>query len=349
MQPGEKPKRVTMTQVATLAGVSVMTVSYTFNRPDRVSEDRRAKVLAAAAALGYGGPDPAAKSLRYGSTRVLGLILGEHLTYAFEDPQAASFLAGVAEVCAQWGYGLLMVPVTGAADDPKRVVGAAVDAFIVWTTTDDDPVLDAVVTAQRPAVIHGSSSQKSPYSVSIDNRAAAFAMATQTFAHAKRPAVISFPLDRTRAPVLTTGIDPETALFPVTRERLLGYRDAAQTLGIPWSSVLVGVSATNNTREAQALAAQMLALDPPIDAIAAMSDQQAIGVLNAAKAARVSVPDRLTVSGWDDAPAAAQHLLSSVKQDLRAQGVACARLALGEPSPSFTDDWSIVIRSSTAK
>ncbi|MFD0579013.1 LacI family DNA-binding transcriptional regulator [Dactylosporangium darangshiense] len=49
-------KRVTLAQVAELAGVSVMTASYTYNRPGRVSDDARSKVLAAAAELGYSDP-----------------------------------------------------------------------------------------------------------------------------------------------------------------------------------------------------------------------------------------------------------------------------------------------------
>ena len=80
--------------------MSVMTASYTYSRPERVSEQARSKVLAAAARLGYAGPDPSARSLRRGRTQTLGVVMGEHLTYAFDDPQAVQFLAGVAEVCA---------------------------------------------------------------------------------------------------------------------------------------------------------------------------------------------------------------------------------------------------------
>src|SRR5919199_819698 len=98
-----------------------MTASYTYKRPDRVSEQSRTKVLAAAALLGYPGPDPSARSLRRGRTHTLGVVLGEHLSYAFDDPQAVSFLAGVADVCAEHGHGLTIVPITGADDDVRRV------------------------------------------------------------------------------------------------------------------------------------------------------------------------------------------------------------------------------------
>src|SRR4051812_25876470 len=175
------PRRVTLAQVADLAGVSVMTASYTYNRPERVSDGSRARVLAAAAQLGYAGPDPSARSLRRGSTLTLGVVLGEHLHYAFDDPGAVSFLAGVAEVCAATGYGMSILPITGADDDAVRVTTAAVDGFIVWTTSDDDPVVAAVRTTGRPAVVHGGPAVPGLGLVSIDNRAAAHAVGVLAF------------------------------------------------------------------------------------------------------------------------------------------------------------------------
>jgi DNA-binding LacI/PurR family transcriptional regulator len=336
-----------MAQVADRAGVSVMTVSYTYNRADRVSIESRNKVLHAAAELGYAGPDPAARSLRYGSTRTLGVILGEHLTYAFDNPQAVAFLAGIAEVCADRGYGMLIVPTAGTADDSVRVGQAAVDAFVIWTMTDDDPVLDAVSASGRPAVIHGGPARGGLQLVSIDNRAAAFAMGMKTFAGARRPAILSFPLDSARQTVIASGVDPETVQFPVTRDRLLGYRDAIIALGLEWSDVVVAATATNDEREAESLAEQLLSVDHPVDAIAAMSDEQAVGVLTAAATMGVSIPRALAVSGWDDSRAAAANRLSSVAQDLRAQGASAARLALGAQDEAAPVEWSVVLRSTT--
>src|SRR3954467_15567469 len=104
------PRRPTMSQVAEAAGVSVMTVSYAYAQPDRVSADTAARVRAAAAELGYPGPHPGARSLRRGRAGSIGVVLGEPLAYAFDDRQAAGFLAGVAEVCATQAVGLTLVP-----------------------------------------------------------------------------------------------------------------------------------------------------------------------------------------------------------------------------------------------
>src|SRR4051812_12683664 len=155
MQNGDATRRLgrrrpTMSDVARAAGVSAMTVSYVYSRPGRVSEPTAAKVRQAARRLGYPGPHPGARSLRRGRAGTVGVVLGEPLTYAFDDPQAARFLAGVAGVCATERVGLTLVPITGAADDVERVREAAVDAFVVWTTADDDPVVDAVAATGLP-------------------------------------------------------------------------------------------------------------------------------------------------------------------------------------------------------
>jgi DNA-binding LacI/PurR family transcriptional regulator len=340
-------KRVTLAQVAELAGVSVMTASYAYNQPNRVSDQARSKVLAAAAQLGYAGPDPKARSLRRGSTLTLGVVMGEHLSYAFEDPGAVSFLAGIAEVCADRGYGMTILPITGAAEDVARIRGAAVDGFIVWTTSDDDPILAAVQAMKRPAVVHGGPAVHGLGLVSIDNRAAACAVGAVAFAGAKRPAVVSQPLSRDRISTISGGADITDVLFPVTRERLEGYRQAAEGAGIAWRDVVIAVCARNDAAEAERITALLLASAEPPDAIAAMSDQQAAGVVRAAHAAGRVIPDDVAVTGWDDAAVAAQLGLTTVAQSLREQGAACAHAALGQNPASKTASWSIIRRGST--
>jgi DNA-binding LacI/PurR family transcriptional regulator len=342
-------KRVTLARVAELAGVSVMTASYTYNQPSRVSDQARAKVLAAAAQLGYAGPDPSARSLRRGSTRTLGVVLGEHLSYAFEDPGAVSFLAGIAEVCADRGYGMTILPITGADDDVQRIRAAAVDGFIVWTTSDDDPVLAAVQATKRPAVVHGGPAVRGLELISIDNQASARAVGAVAFAGAKRPAIVSQPLSRDRISTITTGADLTGVLFPVTRDRLAGYRQAAEDAGIAWSDVIVAVCARNDAAEAEHIAATLLASPEPPDAIAAMSDEQAAGVVHAARAAGCVIPDDVAITGWDDAAVAAQLGLTTVAQSLREQGAACAQAALGQEPSSRTPSWSVVLRGSTRR
>ena len=116
----------------------------------------------------------------------------------------------------------------------------------------------------------------------------------------------------------------------MTRDRLDGYREAAKAAGFPWDDVLIAVCAHNDVTEAEQITAALLTSATPPDAIAAMSDQQAAGVIRAARAAGRLIPDDLAVTGWDDAAVAAQLELTTVAQSLRDQGSACAHAALGE-------------------
>jgi DNA-binding LacI/PurR family transcriptional regulator len=337
-----------MTHVAKAAGVSVMTVSYAYSQPERLSAAALARVREAADRLGYPGPHPGARSLRRGRADTIGVVLGEHLTYAFDDPQAARFLGGVADVCASHDLGLMLLPITGAPADVDRVAEAAVDGFVVWTTADDDPVVDAVVATGLPAVVHGGPERDGLPFVAVDELAAARAIATEAFATARRPAVLSFPLDRTRMPGIRFGPPPEEATFRVTRERLRGMRDAWRDLGGDWSEVQVIVCRTNSATEAERLAAEQLAGPGAPDAVAAMGDELALGVLRAAASLGRDIPGDLTVTGWDDTPQAGPAGLTTIAQSLRDQGVHCARLVLGEPlDRSYQPAWSLVRRAST--
>ncbi|MFI5894557.1 LacI family DNA-binding transcriptional regulator [Actinoplanes sp. NPDC051513] len=340
---GNPKRRPTLRQVASAAGVSPMTVSYAYSQPDRVSAEAAAKVRAAAEQLGYPGPNPAARSLRSGRVGSLGVVLGERLSYAFDDPQAARFLAGVSDVCAAEGIGLTLVPITGAPTDAQRVAQAAVDGFVVWTTSDDDPVLDAVAATGLPAVIHAGPHRHGMPVIGIDDRAAAEAIGRVAFRAARRPLVLSFPLDRGRTRQLLTGDEVGEVRFPVTRDRWAGFRAAWTGPGLR-----MAVCPVNNVNEGEAFARELLQSAEPPDAIAAMSDELALGALIAAAAAGLRVPGDLAVTGWDDSAAAAPAGLTTLAQSLRDQGARCARTALGSGTePSARDDWHLVVRTTT--
>jgi DNA-binding LacI/PurR family transcriptional regulator len=346
---GTSRRRPTMAEVARAAGVSVMTVSYAYGQPDRVSAEARTKVREAADRMGYPGPHPGARSLRRGRAGSLGVVLGEHLSYAFDDPQAARFLAGVADVCANHGLGLMLLPITGVPADIDRVAEAAVDGFVVWTSADDDPVVDAVVATGLPAVVHGGPQREGLPFVALDDLTAARAVAAEAFAAARRPVVLSFPLNRSRTPALLRGPSPDEATFRVTRQRLLGMREAWQHLGGDWSQVRVAVCARNSAAEAHDTAAELLTAPDAPDAVAAMSDELALGVLRAAAHLGRRVPGDVAVSGWDDTSQAAAAGLTTIAQSLRDQGTHCARLALGQTPdhPYQPHAWSLVRREST--
>src|ERR1051326_4933404 len=101
--------RPTLATIAEALGVSRMTVSNAFNRPDQLSPELRERVLATARELGYSGPNPVARTLSRGEAGAVGLVLDFPLTHALTDPATIELLHGVAVGCEQRALGLTLV------------------------------------------------------------------------------------------------------------------------------------------------------------------------------------------------------------------------------------------------
>ncbi len=135
-------RRATLASLAAELKVSRTTISNAYNRPDQLSADLRERVLATAKRLGYAGPDPVARSLRTRKAGAVGLVITEPLTYAFSDPAALNFVAGLAESCEEAGQGLLLVavgPDRSVSDGMNSVLAAGVDGFVVYAAATTTP------------------------------------------------------------------------------------------------------------------------------------------------------------------------------------------------------------------
>jgi len=249
--PGQQ--NVTMADVARDAGVSVMTVSYTYSAPHRVSQKTRERVAESARKLGYAGPNPSARSLRQGKSNSVAVVVGEGLTYAFDDPESSRFLAGVAAVCVEYQQSLMLLPVNGDQSDAGRIRESAADAFILWTGVSDGPLLEAIIASGKPVAIQGAepdSVRSRPdaeavgqrvHVVTIDDRSAAAAVAETTFASASAPAIVSFALEEDQKSTIVRGPALDGIRFPGARQRLLGYRDTCERAGRRWEDIPVAV------------------------------------------------------------------------------------------------------------
>jgi DNA-binding LacI/PurR family transcriptional regulator len=305
-------RRVRLRDVAEQAGVSVGSASQAFGRPELVSREVRQRVLAAAEELGYAGPDPAARRLRTGRAGALGLIFTERLGYAFTDPAAPAFLRGVAWGMEEARTGLLIIPTSPSRDAAATAVReAAVDGFIIYSAPRSDPRVDAAVARRLPLVtVDQPRGAETPF-VGIDDRAAArnAAAHVRELGH-ERVAVLSF----------ATAADPTGALvFDVTEERLAGYREG---LGAVWDESTLRTCRPNAPEPARSVALELLRGPAPPTAILAMTDALALGVLQAAAELEIDVPDRLSVVGFDDSPAAvlASPPLTTVAQPHEEKG-----------------------------
>jgi DNA-binding LacI/PurR family transcriptional regulator len=352
-------KGPTARSVANAAGVSPATVSNAYNRPERVSAGVRARVLAVAREQGY-VPDPAARSLRTGQCGAIGVVLTVGLSYAFSDPYYVELLTGLAEVTERTSSGLLLVPIgplpqdgdgdeDAAGQATAAVERAVIDGAVADGLPDDHPAVLAL--ARRGVPLVQSSPTGRGRSVIVDDRAAGRALGEHLAAlgHRDVAAVVATPGPPGE---LVTHLD-ERELYPYSRLRLAGLREG---LG-PHASV-TPVSAGRNAGESGRVAATaLLASGAASDAgarrrptaVVADSDVQALRILDVARSLGL-VPGRdLSVTGFDDLPAARDTGLTTVRQPIREKGRLMARMLL---DPALTETrivlpTELVVRAST--
>ena len=357
-------KRLTLRDVAAEVEVSAKTVSNAYRHPDQLSEDLRQRILAAAARLGYAGPDPVAAGLRGGRIGAIGVAYANRLSYAFDDPVTRALLAGITSTVESAGLGLLLLP--GSSDPQLRTASvsrAVVDGIIASSLADDDPLLSVMIARRLPVMVIDQprptrlaelGAADAPW-IGIDDRAAAAGAAEHLFALGHRQiGIVSFGLSRGGSRGLVGPVVQEAATYAVTRDRLAGYREVAERYGIDWSRVPVTRGTDSTPAEGVAGAAAVLATDPRPTALLCLSDRLAEGALLVAAELGLRVPEDLSVVGFDDAaPQAADLGLTTVHQPSRAKGEQAARVLLEHldgttPESQIVLAARLVVRSSTA-
>ena len=342
-----KPDRpATLATVAEAVGVSRMTVSNAYNRPDQLSPELRERILETARALGYPGPNPVAQTLSRGRTGSIGLVLDYPLTEAFTDPATVLFLHGVAAGCEERGVGLSLVPRI-AGGDAALVRTALVDGFVLYCTPEGDPRLEAARERQLPYVLVDYAPDPERRAVNVDDRGAARAIAEHLVALGHRSFGLVLPFER---PSTAAETEPG-ALWLVDEARLAGWREALEGAGIDWSAVPVGSAPGGSRETGSRAAAQLLDRADRPTAILAMYDVLAFGVLDAASERGIAVPGELSVTGFDDVPEAALATppLITIHQPHARKGSEAVRLLLeADGAASVVLPTELVVRASTA-
>ena len=350
-----------MTRVAEELGVSSMTISNAYNHPERVSESLREQIFETAERLGYAGPDPVARSLRRQKTNLAGVLYSNPLSYAFDDAAQVLFLKGVAAATEEAGMGLVLVPGSvGSSPDERAsaVMDAAVDGFVIYSIADDDPLVEAAQRRRLPTVIADQPFLEDVPFVGIDNESAAREVARHLvdLGHEKF-GVVSFSIAAAdRAPGIADSRRQRSATLRVTRARLAGYEAVLEAAGLPWKEVPVYECFGSSKALGREAADALLSQDPSLTAILALSDQLALGVIEAAKERGLSVPEDLSVAGFDDVPEAATSRppLTTVHQDHTKKGELAGRLLVAQLREEETEDTDLlparlVVRGSTGR
>jgi DNA-binding LacI/PurR family transcriptional regulator len=349
-----KTDAVTLQTIADKLGVSRTTVSNAFSKPDQLTPKLRTKILKVADELGYCGPDPAARTLRKGKSGAYGVILNESLSYTVADPAAVLLLQGIAEVFDQRSAGMLIIPNSGdRAAGVEPVLSAVVDGFVIYSLADDDPRVTSIVARKVPTVVIEEPVLDGVALVELDDRAGAGAAAQHVLALGHRSlGVLTFPLSEDGYSGFVDEERMRRAALRVTRERLGGIRDVVTEQGIDWNTIPVYETVINTIEEAKRGAGAILDRADRPTAILATSDVLATGAILAARERGLQVPRDISVTGFDDIPAAAASdpPLTTVRQPLREKGRLAAQMLLdgweGKP-PRQILPTKLVVRAST--
>ncbi|MFC5000282.1 LacI family DNA-binding transcriptional regulator [Dactylosporangium cerinum] len=325
--------RVTLQTIADQVGVSRMTVSNAFSRPDQLSPTLRDKILAVASDLGYVGPDPAARALARGTTGAVGVLLTESLRYAFNDEVATTFLGAIAEELTPTGLGLTLLTAT-AHDDVVPARDVAMDGAMVYSCDPTSSAIDWLIRRRLPLVFIDQVPAAGIPSVNVDDRLGARAAAEHLvgLGH-QRVAIITGGVRR------ADGLEPAGAVVSgsatneggdsqvidgyVAQQRILGWLDALTPAGIDPPVVRLAHCTPEDGYDGARL---ILESDPRPTAVLCFSDAIAQGVVQAAYDLGLRVPEDLSVIGFDDSPLAARMrpALTTVRQDVLAKGRAAA-------------------------
>jgi LacI family transcriptional regulator, galactose operon repressor len=299
MQPSS---RVTIRDVAARAGVSVATVSKVINDRYGVSAATLAKVRAVIEELGYEA-SLVAQSLRNHRTNVIGILVADL------EPFSTELLKGAADAIRGSGFELVVYSAGGRTGDPvgwekrylSRLSGTLVDGAVLVTPAVS---LEAVPGTPVVAVDPHTGPSHLP-TIDSDNLRGA-QLATEHL----------LDLGHRRIGFLSGRPDLQSAEL-----RKTGYLRALEAAGVPADENLIRIGAYDPEVSAASAHDLLTAPDRPT-AVFAANDISAIATVGAARELGLSVPDDLSVVGFDNVPESAlcSPPLTTVDQPIREMG-----------------------------
>lgn len=303
----------TIKDVADHAGVSRATASYTFTQPSRVSEPLRKRVLAAADELGYVGND-AARRLRMGHSLAFGLLISNTA-----NPVYAEVAAGAEREASANGRFIIVV---NSDDDPQRerdyvnfFESQQVSGIIAAPVGVVPSELLALREQGTPFVLVGLAEGPHEFpAISGDNEQGGYL-------------AMRHLLDQGRRRLLFVG-----GPHPHVDARLAGARRALHESGTDAALEVIRTRAQNARigEEVAVTLGERAPGDRP-DGIFAGNDLLALGLLHGLIGAGITIPDELSLVGYDDIEFADFAIvpLTSIRHPSAALGAAAVRLLLG--------------------
>lgn len=302
----------TIRDVARHAGVGVGTVSRVLNGSTAVSDATRLKVLTAIEDLNY-VPNSMARRLSLGRTMTVGVVAP-----FFTRPSVVERLRGIESVLSTTPYdmSLFNVETMSRRESCFRDIfrRERIDGLLIITLIPTENETKRLKKAQIPTVLVDASSDAF-HSIVIDDVYGG-RMATQHL----------LMLGHRRIGFISHYLEDDFGNGS-SQDRFIGYRQALQEAEIPFRPDYAHEGGADRDA-AYEMASKMLALDERPTAIFAASDAQAIGILKAAQTFDLSVPEDLSVIGYDDIELAEHINLTTVHQPLVQSGTQGTELLL---------------------
>jgi DNA-binding LacI/PurR family transcriptional regulator len=312
--------RVTLDEVARVAGVSRATVSRVVNGNQKVGTDARRDVERAIARLGY-VPNLAARSLVTRRSESIGVVIPEPPGMLFGDPYFPRLLRGVSSELAARNLQLVLL-MPQSSDEERRLEhylsAGHVDGALLVSLHGNDTLPDVLTARGVPVVVGGRPPSGDTVSyVDVDNVGGARTAVGHLIEGGRRTiATIAGPAD------MSAGVD-----------RLAGYQGALAAAGHQPDP---GLEAIADFTQQGGAAAMRRILDqrPDVDAVFAASDLMAAGAIGVLRAAGRRIPEDVAVVGFDDSSIAetSDPALTSVRQPIEEMGREMVRLLLEQAS-----------------
>lgn len=330
---------VTLRRIARETGVSVATVSRALRQPDKVSAQKRARILALVERYRY-VPDALAASFSSGRTGLIGLIVP-----TISNSIYAAFTEAVQGRLQDAGRKLLIANTNYSAELEAQIVhklvGSRVEGVIFTGYRRDVALYELLRHYQIPFVVTWSTSPDPGIpAISFDNRAAA-AAATE--------ALIGLGHRRIGLICGMSAVNDRAA------QRLDAYRHVLARHDIPFDPTLVA-ERPFEVAEGAAAAQSMIALTRPPTALFCANDIQALGAMFACQRLKLMVPGDVSIIGFDDLPMTevTNPPLSTVHVPAQEMGEAAADALVNAaehnvPILSTKFEATVVLRESTKK
>jgi LacI family transcriptional regulator len=332
--------RITLSDVAAHAGVSIPTVSKVLNNRADIGEPTRRRVEGAIADTGY---RRRASAKRVGRAGLVDVVVN-----GVNSPWVLEVIAGAEQAAYHAGVGLVVTATHGDGDGLrenwlKNLGRRRSDGVVLVVSDIPEETLDRLTATNVPVVLVDRTGNSDPRLPSIG--AANWSGALSATQHL---------LDQGHRRIGMIGGHPRLAC---SAERVDGYHAALRRAGISVDPDLV-LHGDFFPEGGMIAAAQLLSLREPPTAIFAGSDLQALGVYEEARRRGLRIPDDLSVVGFDDL-SIAQYVsppLTTVRQPHSEMAAQAVRKVLSmqrtdRPSSPIRIELatSLVVRASTKR